>query len=41
VTIVLHDPRSIELGKQIVQLNGGPLATRGQQLSLLSRLWLR
>ena len=31
--------RSIELGKQIVQLNGGPLTARGPQLDLLSRLW--
>ena len=41
VTVVLRDPRSIELGKQIVQLNGGPLTARGPQLDLLSRLWLR
>jgi ATP-dependent Clp protease ATP-binding subunit ClpC len=39
VTIVLRDPRSLELGKQIVELNGGPLTARGPQLELLSRLW--
>ena len=39
VTVVLRDPRSIELGKQIVQLNGGLLTARGPQLDLLSRLW--
>ncbi len=39
VTVVLRDPRSIELGKQIIQLNGGPLTARGPQLDLLSRLW--
>jgi ATP-dependent Clp protease ATP-binding subunit ClpA len=39
VTIVLHDSASVELGKQIVQLNGGPLAARGPQLDLLTRLW--
>jgi ATP-dependent Clp protease ATP-binding subunit ClpA len=39
VTVVLRDPGSIELGKQIVQLNGGPLVSRGPQLDLLVRLW--
>jgi ATP-dependent Clp protease ATP-binding subunit ClpA len=39
VTVVLRDPASVELGKQVVQLNGGPLAARGQQLDLLGRLW--
>jgi ATP-dependent Clp protease ATP-binding subunit ClpA len=39
VTVVLRDPRSLELGKQIVELNGGPLTARGPQLDLLSRLW--
>ena len=39
VTVVLRDPGSLELGKQIVQLNGGPLAARGPQLDLLGRLW--
>jgi ATP-dependent Clp protease ATP-binding subunit ClpA len=39
VTVVLRDPGSLELGKQIVELNGGPLATRGPQLDLLGRLW--
>jgi ATP-dependent Clp protease ATP-binding subunit ClpA len=39
VTIVLRDPASLELGKQVVQLNGGPLAARGPQLDLLGRLW--
>jgi ATP-dependent Clp protease ATP-binding subunit ClpA len=39
VTVVLHDAASVELGKQIVQLNDGPLAARGAQLDLLSRLW--
>ncbi len=39
VTVVLHDPSSLGLGKQIVELNGGPLAARGPQLDLLSRLW--
>jgi ATP-dependent Clp protease ATP-binding subunit ClpA len=39
VTIVLRDPGSLELGKQIVQLNGGPLVARGPQLDLLGRLW--
>jgi ATP-dependent Clp protease ATP-binding subunit ClpC len=39
VTVVLRDPGSLELGKQIVQLNGGPLTARGPQLDLLSRLW--
>ena len=39
VTIVLRDPGSLELGKQIVQLNGGPLVARGLQLDLLGRLW--
>ena len=39
VTVVLRDPASLELGKQIVQLNDGPLAARGPQLDLLGRLW--
>ena len=39
VTVVLRDPGSLELGKRIVQLNGGPLAARGPQLDLLGRLW--
>ncbi|HEY6686012.1 MAG TPA: Clp protease N-terminal domain-containing protein [Propionibacteriaceae bacterium] len=39
VTVVLRDPGSIRLAKQIVQLNDGPLASRGPQLDLLSRLW--
>jgi ATP-dependent Clp protease ATP-binding subunit ClpA len=39
VTVVLRDPGSIELGKQIVQLNDGPLTDRGPQLDLLGRLW--
>src|SRR5512133_1242542 len=39
VTVVLRDPGSIGLAKQIVQLNDGPLASRGPQLDLLSRLW--
>jgi ATP-dependent Clp protease ATP-binding subunit ClpA len=39
VTVMLRDARSIELGKQIVELNGGPLAARGPQLDLLGRLW--
>ena len=39
VTVVLRDPASLELGKQIVQLNQGPLAARGPQLDLLGRLW--
>ena len=39
VMVVLRDPASLELGKQIVQLNGGPLAASGPQLDLLGRLW--
>jgi ATP-dependent Clp protease ATP-binding subunit ClpA len=39
VTLVLRDSGSVELGKQILQLNDGPLAARGPQLDLLSRLW--
>jgi ATP-dependent Clp protease ATP-binding subunit ClpA len=39
VTVVLRDPASLEFGKQIVQLNGGPLAASGPQLDLLGRLW--
>jgi len=39
VTVMLRDARSIELGKRIVELNGGPLAARGPQLDLLGRLW--
>ena len=40
VTIVLRDADSVELGKQIVELNGGPLSARGAQLDLLSGLWV-
>jgi ATP-dependent Clp protease ATP-binding subunit ClpA len=39
VTVVLHDSGSIALGKEIIELNGGPLAARGPQLDLLARLW--
>ncbi|HKX13851.1 MAG TPA: Clp protease N-terminal domain-containing protein, partial [Propionibacteriaceae bacterium] len=39
VTVVLRDPASLEVGKQIVELNGGPLVARGPQLDLLGRLW--
>ena len=39
VTVVLRDPGSLELGRQIVQLNGGQLTGRGPQLDLLGRLW--
>ena len=39
VTVVLRDPGSLELGKQIVELNGGQLASQGAQLDLLGRLW--
>jgi ATP-dependent Clp protease ATP-binding subunit ClpA len=39
VTVVLRDPRSLELGKKIIELNGGPLTARGPQLDLLTRLW--
>jgi ATP-dependent Clp protease ATP-binding subunit ClpA len=39
VTVVLRDPGSLELGKLIVQLNGGPLTARGPQLDLLGQLW--
>ncbi len=39
VTVVLRDPGSLELGKQIVELNGGQLASQGAQLDILSRLW--
>jgi ATP-dependent Clp protease ATP-binding subunit ClpA len=39
VTVVLRDPGSVEIGKQILKLNDGPLAARGAQLDLLSRLW--
>jgi ATP-dependent Clp protease ATP-binding subunit ClpA len=39
VTVVLRDAGSVELGKNILQLNGGPLAARGPQLELLGRLW--
>jgi hypothetical protein len=39
VTVVLRDAASLELGKRILQLNGGPLAARGPQLELLGRLW--
>jgi ATP-dependent Clp protease ATP-binding subunit ClpA len=40
VTVVLRDPDSLQLAKQIVKLNGGPLSARGPQLDLLSRLWI-
>jgi ATP-dependent Clp protease ATP-binding subunit ClpA len=39
VTVVLRDSGSLELGKQIEQLNGGPITARGQQLELVSQLW--
>ena len=39
VTVVLRDPGSLELGKRIVELNGGQLANQGAQLDLLSLLW--
>ena len=39
VTVVLHDAGSLELAKQIVLVNGGPLAARGPQLELLGQLW--
>jgi ATP-dependent Clp protease ATP-binding subunit ClpA len=39
VTVILRDSGSVELGKQILKLNDGPLAARGAQLDLLSRLW--
>ena len=39
MTVVLRDSGSIELGKQILQLNGGPLPARGAQLDLLVQLW--
>jgi hypothetical protein len=39
VTVVLRDPDSLKLGKQIIKLNGGPLASQGAQLDLLGRLW--
>ena len=39
VTVVLRVAGSIELGKQLVQLNGWPLSARGPQLDLLGRLW--
>jgi len=39
VTVVLRDRRSIELGKQIIRLNDGPLTDRGPQLDLLGQLW--
>ncbi len=39
VTVVLRDPRSVQLGNQIVQLNAGPMLARGPQLDLLVRLW--
>ena len=39
VTVILRDSVSVELGKQILKLNDGPLAARGAQLDLLSRLW--
>jgi ATP-dependent Clp protease ATP-binding subunit ClpA len=39
VTVVLRDPGSLQLGKQIVELNSGPLVVRGPQFDLLVRLW--
>jgi ATP-dependent Clp protease ATP-binding subunit ClpA len=39
VTVVLRDVGSVELGKQIVQFNGGPLTAEGSQITLLARLW--
>jgi ATP-dependent Clp protease ATP-binding subunit ClpA len=39
VTVVLRDPDSIELGKKINDLNGGPLLASGPQLDLIGRLW--
>jgi ATP-dependent Clp protease ATP-binding subunit ClpA len=39
VTVMLRDSGSVQLGQQIVQLNGGPLVARGPQLDLLVRLW--
>jgi ATP-dependent Clp protease ATP-binding subunit ClpA len=39
VTVVLRDPGSLVLGKEVVKLNGGPLNARGPQLDLLARLW--
>jgi ATP-dependent Clp protease ATP-binding subunit ClpC len=39
VTVVLRDPGSLELGRRIVDLNGGPLVARGPELDLLVRLW--
>jgi len=39
VTVVLRDTGSVQLGKQIVRLNGGPIAADGPQLDVLSRLW--
>ena len=38
VTVVLRDPDSLELGKQIVQQRR-PTGGRGPQLDLLGRLW--
>jgi ATP-dependent Clp protease ATP-binding subunit ClpA len=39
VTVVLRDQDSLQLARQIVELNGGPLSARGPQLDLLGRLW--
>jgi ATP-dependent Clp protease ATP-binding subunit ClpA len=39
VTVVLRDQYSLQLAKQIVELNGGPLSARGPQVDLLGRLW--
>ena len=39
VTVVLRDPGSIQLGHQVVQLNGGTIAAQDEQLDLFSRLW--
>jgi ATP-dependent Clp protease ATP-binding subunit ClpA len=39
VTVVLRDPGSLELGRRIIDLNGGPLVARGPELDLLVRLW--
>jgi ATP-dependent Clp protease ATP-binding subunit ClpC len=39
ITVVLRDADSVELGKRILDLNGGPLSARGPHLDLISRLW--
>jgi ATP-dependent Clp protease ATP-binding subunit ClpA len=40
VTVVLRDPGSLQLGKKVIELNGGPLTARGPQLDLLGQLWV-